>query len=112
MDRDNVRSTWHDLTACFRALAEHPGPGTASDAIRPGLRRQQQGRHIVFFVTKPYGVRIVRVLHERMDHRHHQWNCGPPAPGQVQCPSAIGHYVDSACTMRYGSDAGVDAAAD
>jgi toxin ParE1/3/4 len=60
----------HDLTACFRALAEHPGLGTACDAIRPGLRRQQQGRHIVFFVTKPYGVRIMRVLHKRMDQEH------------------------------------------
>ena len=41
-----------------------------------------------------------------------KWNCGPPAPGQVQCPSAVGHYVDPACTMLYGSGAGVDAAAD
>jgi plasmid stabilization system protein ParE len=24
----------------------------------------------VFFVTKPYGVRIMRVLHKRMDQEH------------------------------------------
>jgi len=63
----------HDLRACFRRIGEYPGLGTASDDVRPGLKFQRQGRHLVFYVLKPYGVRILCVLHERVDRRRHEF---------------------------------------
>jgi hypothetical protein len=38
------------------------------------------------------------------------WDCAPPTTGEVQCPSPVGQYVDPACTVLYGTDAGADAA--
>src|ERR1700743_3213789 len=61
------------LETCFARLAEHPGLGTACDGVRPDLREQRHEHHVVFFVAKPYGVRIIRVLHERMDRRRHEF---------------------------------------
>ncbi|MDP9002417.1 MAG: hypothetical protein M3O46_20180 [Myxococcota bacterium] len=37
------------------------------------------------------------------------WGCTPPAAGDVQCPSPVGHYMDPTCTVPYGRD-GSDAA--
>ncbi len=34
------------------------------------------------------------------------WDCTLPAPGEVQCPSPVGRYVDPACTVPYGNDGG------
>src|SRR5215471_2695128 len=56
----------HALTACFRTIAENPNLGRSCDYLAPGLIRIEEGKHVVFFTEKPYGVRIVRVLHERM----------------------------------------------
>jgi len=60
------------LTACFRMLAETPSRGRRCDRLRPGLMRMEEGEHVVFFVQKPYGVRIVRVLHKRMLPERHE----------------------------------------
>jgi len=54
------------LESCFRDLAHTPSLGRACEHIRQGLMRQEQGKHVVFYLPKPYGVRIIRVLHERM----------------------------------------------
>ena len=62
------------LEACFQRLAAEPGAGRACDQIRPGLMREEQGRHVVFYVPRPYGVRVVRVLHERMLPNRHDLN--------------------------------------
>lgn len=82
--RDYTRRRWGaaqcktyltELRASFRRLAENPLLlGHAADEIRPGLRRSTQGLHIVFYVPKPYGVRIVRVLHEVMQHDLHDFS--------------------------------------
>ena len=55
-----------DLQTAFRQLAENPSLGRQCDNISPGLQRMEHAHHVVFFRSKPYGVRIVRVLHERM----------------------------------------------
>ncbi len=55
-----------DLEACFARLAKHPGLGVSCDQVSPDLRQCDQGRHVVFYRERPYGVRIVRVLHARM----------------------------------------------
>lgn len=38
-----------------------------ADDVRPGLRRAQAGRHVVFYRETEEAVTVVRVLHERMD---------------------------------------------
>lgn len=53
-----------DLEACFQELADQPGLGRSCDGIRPGLRRMEHGRHVVFFRSRDYGIRIIRILHQ------------------------------------------------
>jgi plasmid stabilization system protein ParE len=38
----------------------------ASAEIRPGLRRMEQGKHVVFYREEPGGILISRILHQRM----------------------------------------------
>jgi plasmid stabilization system protein ParE len=40
--------------------------GRACNAISSGLRRHEQGKHVIFYRLKPGGIRIVRVLHQQM----------------------------------------------
>ncbi len=55
-----------DLQACFEELADRPGLGRSCDSIRPGLMRMEHGRHVLFYRTREYGVRIIRILHQGM----------------------------------------------
>ena len=55
-----------DLEAYCRMLASHPELGRACDSIRPGLRRMEHGRHIVFYRQEPEGILVSRILHQRM----------------------------------------------
>lgn len=59
------------LTSAFQALALAPMSAPTCDHIRAGYRRWRVERHTVYFKTAPYGVAIVRVLHERMDPARH-----------------------------------------
>jgi toxin ParE1/3/4 len=59
------------LTATFQALAESPKSAPACDHIREGYRRRGVGRHMIYFRVMPYGISVVRVLHERMDAPRH-----------------------------------------
>jgi toxin ParE1/3/4 len=45
--------------------------GRKEDELAPGLRRFEYQSHIVFYVPKDKGVRIVRVLHQSMDVKRH-----------------------------------------
>ena len=47
-------------------LADNPSLGRACDNIRPGLRRMEHARHVVFYRQTPTGVLISRILHQRM----------------------------------------------
>jgi toxin ParE1/3/4 len=38
-----------DLEACCQMLADNCALGRSSDHIRPGLRRMESGRHVVFY---------------------------------------------------------------
>jgi toxin ParE1/3/4 len=60
-----------DLEACCRKLAYHPKLGRECEDIRPGLRRMEQGRHIVFYRQVPGGVLVSRILHQRMLPERH-----------------------------------------
>jgi len=59
------------LAECFERLAEFPGIGRPIDHIRPGYFRFPHASHTVFFVRIADGIRIVRVLHQRMDPDRH-----------------------------------------
>lgn len=54
------------LKACFQDLADHPGLGRNCDAIHPSLKRMEHARHSIYFLPKPYGIRIARILHQTM----------------------------------------------
>jgi toxin ParE1/3/4 len=54
------------LEDSFQLLTENPGIGRTCEAIIPGLRRFEVGKHVVFYRLKPNGIRIVRDLHQQM----------------------------------------------
>ena len=58
------------LERLFSALAElqrWPGMAALRDDWRPGLRSFPVGRHVIYFVEHSSRLRIVRILHGRMD---------------------------------------------
>lgn len=70
-----TQRTWDDVQcaryldqleqACER-LADHPGLGRACNHIRPGLRRSEQGKHVIFYRRSGEDIVVVRILHDRM----------------------------------------------
>jgi toxin ParE1/3/4 len=59
------------LERCFEQLAVFPGLGRPIDHIRPGYLRFPHGSHAIFYVNIHEGIRVVRVLHQRMDPERH-----------------------------------------
>ena len=59
------------LEACCQRLADNPASGRPCDHIRPGLRRIEQGKHVVFFRQELGGILVSRILHERMLPERH-----------------------------------------
>lgn len=55
------------MTAAFASLARAPRTAPACDHIRPGYRRRSVEQHMIYFRITPYGIAIVRILHQRMD---------------------------------------------
>ena len=64
--RAQTRRYSKDLRECFQVIADNPSIGRGCDSIRPGLRRHEHGKHVVFYVIEPGGVLIARVLHQQM----------------------------------------------
>jgi toxin ParE1/3/4 len=61
-----------ELEAFCGMLADNPALGRSSDEIRPGLRRIEHGRHIIFYRKRTSGgILIVRILHQRMLPERH-----------------------------------------
>ena len=54
------------LETCCQQLAENPQSGRPCDHIRPGLRRMEHARHVVFYRIESGGIRVSRILHQRM----------------------------------------------
>jgi toxin ParE1/3/4 len=70
-----TRDTWgedqavryiDDLAACCQMLADSPALGRKCDDVRPGLRRMESGRHVVFYREETNGILVSRILHQRM----------------------------------------------
>lgn len=59
------------LEACCQRLADSPEFGRSCDDVRPGLRRIEVGKHVVFYRQDQEGIFVVRILHERMMPEHH-----------------------------------------
>ena len=60
-----------DLEACCQMLADNPALGRACDDVRPGLRRMESGRHVVFYRQAAGGILVSRILHQRMLPERH-----------------------------------------
>jgi len=55
-----------DLEECCRTLADDPALGRECSEVRPGLRRMERGRHVVFYRQEVGGILVSRILHQRM----------------------------------------------
>jgi toxin ParE1/3/4 len=55
-----------ELEDCCQLVADNPALGRPCDEIRPGLRRMEQGKHVVFYRVETGGILISRILHQRM----------------------------------------------
>ena len=55
----------------FETLAENPMHGRSASELSPGLSRLEYQSHVVFYVPKNKGIRIVRVVHQSMDAKKH-----------------------------------------
>jgi toxin ParE1/3/4 len=54
------------LEQLCQRLADERNLGRPCDAIRPGLRRREQGKHVIFYRRTEADIVVVRILHERM----------------------------------------------
>jgi toxin ParE1/3/4 len=60
------------LVECFIRIAEMPNLGRPCGAVRPGFRRVEEGKHVVFYKPLKNGVVISRILHQGMIPARHQ----------------------------------------
>jgi len=56
----------NELETCCQTLADNPELGRACDHVRRGLRRMESGKHVIFYRRESGGIRVVRILHQRM----------------------------------------------
>jgi toxin ParE1/3/4 len=69
-----------DLETCCRTLAGNPELGRVCDDVRPGLRRMESGRHVVFYRKEAGGILVSRILHQRMLPERHAIDDQEEAP--------------------------------
>ena len=55
-----------ELEVCCQTLSDNPALGRLCDEIRPGLRRLQHGKHVVFYRQEGTSILVSRILHQRM----------------------------------------------
>jgi toxin ParE1/3/4 len=55
------------LEQCANLLAANPALGRLCAWIRPGLRRFEKGKHVLFYRQVEGGIRISRILHQSME---------------------------------------------
>ena len=47
-------------------IAQKPGVGRPCDMLASGLRRLEQGKHVIFYKPDRNGIIVSRILHQRM----------------------------------------------
>jgi toxin ParE1/3/4 len=55
-----------ELERCCARLAASPSLGRRCENVRPGLRRFESAEHVIFYRLELDGIRISRILHQRM----------------------------------------------
>ncbi|MFZ0134983.1 MAG: type II toxin-antitoxin system RelE/ParE family toxin [Desulfobacterales bacterium] len=55
----------------FKTIAREPQMGVACDDIRAGYRKFHVGRHFIFYLITDVYIKIIRILHERMNVDSH-----------------------------------------
>jgi toxin ParE1/3/4 len=60
-----------ELEVCCQTLADNPALGRPSDQVRPGLRRLERGKHVVFYRKVRGGILVSRILHQSMLPERH-----------------------------------------
>jgi len=55
-----------ELEMCCQTMADNPRLGRPCDDVRPGLRRLEHRKHVIFYRQEREGILISRILHERM----------------------------------------------
>ena len=68
---EQARQYRDDLASCFVRLAANPELGRRVEQLGRNLRRFEHRSHIVFYQAQESRLLIVRILHYRMDFRHH-----------------------------------------
>jgi len=64
-------------------LSDHPELDRLCDEVRPGLRRHEHDKHVVFYRQKPDGILIVRILHQRILPEKYEFD----SPSGLQDPN-------------------------
>lgn len=60
-----------ELEDCCQKLADNLDLGRACDDIRPGLHRQEHGKHVLFYREEHGAILVSRILHQRMLPERH-----------------------------------------
>lgn len=77
---DYTLRTWGEVQAdkyidqlerCFHRVAEHPAMGRSCGDAGPGLRRIEEGKHVVFYRRQAQGILVLRILHKSMLPERH-----------------------------------------
>jgi toxin ParE1/3/4 len=55
-----------ELEACCQTLADNPALGRLCNEVRPGLRRHEHRKHVLFYRQERGGILVSRILHQRM----------------------------------------------
>ena len=66
-----ARSYRDSLKICFVQLANNPELGRRAEHLMHGLQRFEHQSHVVFYISEPGNLLIVRVLHSSMDVPRH-----------------------------------------
>ena len=61
-----------EIADCCDRLARNPSFVRACDELRPGLRRIEQGKHVVFYRQHANGILVSRILHRSMQPQRRQ----------------------------------------
>jgi toxin ParE1/3/4 len=60
-----------EIETCCQMLADNTALGRPCDHVRPGLRRHEHGKHVLFYRRERNGILVSRILHQRMLPERH-----------------------------------------
>lgn len=68
---EQARSYRDSLKKSFEQLAGNPELGRRAEQLASGLLRFEHRSHVIFYLNRPDGLLIVRILHSGMDVLRH-----------------------------------------